>query len=203
MKYNFFKLNNTFLISFIFIIGVFFIVKSVQYERKCFIEGMENKSKSSKKTTNKKNKSGEQKTKFSDKCPNVLVNEGDKIYLYNDQKAKIPGVNPIVFNNLEEYVEYIEFARSQGVQCPLLYLRKMNNTQGDDVYAIRSSPFTSNSAPQQQSVIEMTRGKNHLVDASRDDPPYNQNSFPGFDGENQRIGKLTPLNTYEVTHTKD
>ena len=201
MKSKFLKLDNTYLISFVFIIGVFFIVKSVQYERKCFFEGMENKSDTSKQTS--KSSSENNSKNFSDKCPNVLVNEGDKIYLYNDQKAKIPGVNPIVFNNLEEYVEYIEFARSQGVQCPLLYLRKMNNTQGDDVYAIRSSPFTSNSAPQQQSVTEMTRGKNHLIDASRDDPPYNQNSFPGFDGENQRIGKLTPLNTYEVTHTKD
>lgn len=203
MKSKFLKLNNTYLISFVFIIGVFFIVKSVQYERKCFLEGMQGQSESSNEQSNQKPSSGDKTKKFSDKCPNILVNEGDKIYLYNDQKAKIPGVNPIVFNNLEEYVEYVEFARSQGVQCPLLYLRKMNNTQGDDVYAIRSSPFTSDSAPQQQSVAEMTRGKNHLIDASRDDPPYNQDSFPGFDGENQRIGKLTPLNTYESTHTQD
>ena len=32
-----------------------------------------------------------------------------------------------------------------------------------------------------------------LVDASRDDAPYNSGSFPGFDPDNQYIGENTPL----------
>ena len=32
-----------------------------------------------------------------------------------------------------------------------------------------------------------------LTDAGRDDPPYNQNTYPSFDPENQDIGKFTPL----------
>ena len=32
-----------------------------------------------------------------------------------------------------------------------------------------------------------------LVDASRNDPPYNKNSYPGFDQDNQYQGVDTPL----------
>ena len=36
-------------------------------------------------------------------------------------------------------------------------------------------------------------GKTKLYDAGRDDAPYNWNSFPSFDPENQYIGMETPL----------
>ena len=36
------------------------------------------------------------------RCPNVLIQKGSKIYLYNTKIAEVPGVNPIMFNNLEE-----------------------------------------------------------------------------------------------------
>tara|TARA_Y100001958_G_C20785424_1_gene255212 strand:+ start:167 stop:433 length:267 start_codon:yes stop_codon:yes gene_type:complete len=32
-----------------------------------------------------------------------------------------------------------------------------------------------------------------LIDAARDDPPYNKNSYPGFDAHDQYIGLYTPL----------
>ena len=37
------------------------------------------------------------------------------------------------------------------------------------------------------------REQNLLIDASRNDPPYNTNSYPGYDQDNQYIGKDTPL----------
>ena len=44
-------------------------------------------------------------------CPNLLIQKGSKIIFENIQKeAEIPGVNPIEFNNLEEYVEFTEVA---------------------------------------------------------------------------------------------
>ena len=33
-------------------------------------------------------------------CPNILIQKGNKIFLKNTRYAEIPGVNPIVFNNL-------------------------------------------------------------------------------------------------------
>ena len=43
----------------------------------------------------------------SGNCPNLLVQKGSEIHLVNTNKAEVPGVNPIIFKNLEEYVEYI------------------------------------------------------------------------------------------------
>ena len=37
------------------------------------------------------------------RCPNILIQKGPKYYLYNSNVAQVPGVNPIEFNNLEEY----------------------------------------------------------------------------------------------------
>ena len=35
--------------------------------------------------------------------------------------------------------------------------------------------------------------KSKLLDSHRDDKPYNQNSYPGFDKHNQYVGLNTPL----------
>ena len=35
--------------------------------------------------------------------------------------------------------------------------------------------------------------KSLLIDASRDDPPYNKKQYPGFDPDNQYIGIDVPL----------
>lgn len=188
MKLNFLKKNNIYLIIFAFVLGIIFIIKSYQYETK-YVETM---------TSSSSSKNDEEtSTQFSDKCPNLLLNDGNKLYLYNDKKAKIPGVNPIVFNNLEEYVEYVEFARSQGVQCPLLYLRKMNNAQGDDVYAIRSSPFTNDVNPQNEEIIQEMKKLDVSELNIKDKPDYNSGSYPGFDGNNQSVGKILPMDDLE------
>ena len=45
------------------------------------------------------------------RCPNLLIQKGTKYYLYNSNIAQVPGVNPIEFNNLEEYTEFLEWQR--------------------------------------------------------------------------------------------
>ena len=37
------------------------------------------------------------------KCPTTMIKDGDRILIYDPKKAKVPGVNPIILNNLEEY----------------------------------------------------------------------------------------------------
>ena len=44
-------------------------------------------------------------------CPNLLIKKGKKLHLINSKKAMIPGVNPIEFNNLEEYAEYVKWSQ--------------------------------------------------------------------------------------------
>lgn len=75
----------------------------------------------------------------SPRCPNVLIQKGAKYYLYNSNVAQVPGVNPITFNNLEEYTEFLEWQRGAGIRCPVLYLQNTYDAQGERVYKIRPS----------------------------------------------------------------
>ena len=74
------------------------------------------------------------------RCPNILIQKGTTLYLYNSKIAKVPGVNPVEFENLEEYVEFMNWQRSQGIRCPVLFLQHTYDAQGQSVYKIRPSP---------------------------------------------------------------
>jgi hypothetical protein len=122
---------------------------------------------------------------FKPRCPNILIKNGNEILLKNTNLATIPGVNPVVFHNLQEYAEFVDWQRSQGIKCPLLQLEQGYNTQNETVYHVKPPPI-------------------HLTDASRDDPPYNQNSYPGMDPMGQNIGDTTMLDEYhEIGTTQD
>jgi hypothetical protein len=127
-------------------------------------------------------------------CGNVLVQKGDKIVLKNTSKTEVPGVNPIVFDNLEDYVEYMQWLRSQGINCPVLYLREQYNAQNECSYNLEPDPSDPSSfVPVTNSPPGQDSGK--LVDASHTSAVFNQNSYPGFDSHNQNIGRVTPLDT--------
>ena len=140
------------------------------------------------------------------RCPNVLVQKGKQILLYNTNLAKVPGVNPVAFENLEEYVQFTKWQRSQGIHCPVLYLQKMYNSQGEPVYHVRPDPLNpSGGSPSSVDPSLLTdaglpnnqpQDTTLLTDAGRNDPPYNQNGYPAFDSHNQDIGLSTPLSTY-------
>ena len=70
----------------------------------------------------------------------MLIQKGKRFFLYNSKLAKVPGVNPIEFQNLEDYTEFIDWQRSQGIRCPILFLQFSYNAQGDPTYKIRPSP---------------------------------------------------------------
>jgi len=123
------------------------------------------------------------------KCPNVLVQKGAQFYLYNTKVAKVPGVNPIKFENLEDYIEFMEWQRSQGIRCPVLYLQHTYNAQGMSSYKIRPS------VTELQGGLPPAPVSNYsgLTDATRNDPPYNMNSYPAYDASSQYVGANTPL----------
>jgi len=127
-------------------------------------------------------------------CPNVLVQKGNTLYLHNNKVAKVPGVNPLKFDNLEEYTEFIEWQRSQGINCPILYLRESYDAQGKRIYNVRPSPTNMQGGLQNLILTIPTKpNETKLLDSHRNDPPYNKNNYPGFDKENQYIGIKTPL----------
>jgi hypothetical protein len=74
-------------------------------------------------------------------CPDMLIKTDNILLLYDSTKPIENGKNPIPFANLDDYIRHLEEERNNEVRCPVLYLQKENNTQGDYVYRIRPSPF--------------------------------------------------------------
>ena len=116
------------------------------------------------------------------RCPNILIQKGSELYLHNSRLANVPGVNPLKFNNLEDYVEFTEWQRGQGIRCPVLYLQHSFDAQGKPVYKIRPSPLDlQGGLPPVASggVVAASANANMIEDA--DKPPMNANSYPAFD----------------------
>ena len=111
---------NILLFIVIFLIGIYFYAKYGDPNN--YEEGLHNNASTS-----------------SKRCPNMLIQQGSKFYLYNSKVAKVPGVNPIPFENLEDYTEFLDWQRSQGIRCPVLYLQQTYDAQGKTVYKVRPS----------------------------------------------------------------
>lgn len=133
-------------------------------------------------------------------CPDLLIKKGSQLHLLNSKKAKIPGVNPIKFNNLEEYAEYVKWSKKVGIKCPILYYEQTYNTQNERGFRMLDDPL--NPSAGLPSNIQRQAPRQMLTDANRDDPPYNQNNFSGFDGQDQYIGVKTPLDNINLQSDK-
>ena len=119
-------------------------------------------------------------------CYNVLLKRGTNLLLYNTYQSE-SATNPIVFANLDEYIEFTENQRKNGLRCPVLYLQPENNTQGQDVYRIRPSPFSL-----EGGLPPVNINAAPPTDASRSNPKFNK-GYSGFDPYGQDIGKYTAL----------
>ena len=135
----------------------------------------------------------EQTTGPTSSCPNLLIRKGNGLLLYNTKAPIVDGVNPLPFFNLDEYINYLEIQRNQGNTCPVLYLQQENNAQGHDVLRVRPSPFDLQGGLQPMNQIDQNKPVVTVVDASRENSPYNANSYAGFDPLNQYIGVYTNL----------
>lgn len=125
------------------------------------------------------------------RCPNLLIQKGTKYYLYNSNIVQVPGVNPVMFNNLEEYNEFLKWQKGAGIRCPVLYVQNSYDAQGNRVYKVRPSvnELEGGLSPALPSPVEFTK----LVDATQADKPYNVNSYPAYDQTSYYVGTYTPL----------
>ena len=159
----------TYLLIVLFLAGLYFYIK---YAGTKYSESFTN-------NTNEK------------RCPDILIQKDSRFYLYNSKVAKVPGVNPIEFENLEDYTEFLDWQHSQGIRCPVLFLQQTYDAQGNPVYKARPS------VSEQQGGIPpsypLPPNPTALVDATRNDPPYNTNSLPSFDQSSYYVGTTTPL----------
>jgi hypothetical protein len=172
---------NLIFIIITFLAGIYFCMK--HKPSKFLVEGFETCS-------------NEEVDKANPRCPNILIQADSQFFLYNSKLAKVPGVNPVQFNNLEEYTEFLDWQRSQGIRCPVLYLQKTYDAQGKPVYKVRPS------VSELQGGLPPTGihpNPTKLIDATRNDPPYNVNSYPAYDQSSFYVGSTTPLDQMDET----
>lgn len=129
-------------------------------------------------------------------CPNLLIQEGRRIYLKNTNQANVPGINPVIFDNLEEYVEYMKWLEYNNVRCPVLYLKKEYNAQDEPVYKIRPDFLELNSGANEipPGYNYRKRGNkfnDHVLD-NHISPVYKNSIIQGFDNNNQDLLSNNP-----------
>jgi len=190
----------SFLFILVFLIGLYFYAKGSDPE---YLEGLTNNNNSA---------------NSGIRCPNLLIQKGSRFYLYNSKVAKVPGVNPVEFDNLEDYTEFLDWQHSQGIRCPVLYLQETYDAQGNPVYKVRPSvsepqaglpPSIASSTG--DVINESSLGDPNalaypnptlLVDATRNDQPYNKNSYPAYDETSYYVGTTTPLDAMNISQEK-
>lgn len=130
-------------------------------------------------------------------CPDMLVNAGDHLLLYN---SKNPQFEPIKFATLDEYIQYTKGSGSSS-SCPILYLQKETNTQGEDVYRMRSGPFNQEGGIPTLSEAEVIARATpiQVADASRDNGQFNQGNYPGFDPYGLYVGRVTDIDKVHIS----
>ena len=128
-------------------------------------------------------------------CPNMLIEKDGKYYLFNSKKKIASGVNPITFNNLEEYTKFIEWQNNKNISCPILYLQYSTDAQNNDLIQVKSSLFENEGGlPSQLKDFLNNDSQDEILDATKDNNVlFNKNMFNGFDSQNQDIGSDTPL----------
>lgn len=132
-------------------------------------------------------------------CPDLLIRQGNELMLYNSRIPVVKDMNPLVFSNLDEYIDFTRNERNKGNNCPVLFLQHETDIQGKDVYRVRPNPFdlqpglTSQSATQLAQAPIRDRKPAPVIDANTDHPPYNAGQYAGFDPLGLSIGVFTTL----------
>lgn len=136
-------------------------------------------------------------TQVNSNCPNLLIRKNGVILMYSTNKPVIDGSNPMPFYSLDEYINYVNVKRNQGEICPILFLQQEVNTQGDEVYRARPSPFDMQGGLPTNVPLVYKEDTNKMLvpylDATKQNPPYNVDHYTGFDPYGQHNGQITEL----------
>jgi hypothetical protein len=130
----------------------------------------------------------------------MLIEKDGAYYLYNSNLAVVPGVNPIQFNSLEDYSEFIEWQNSQNINCPILFLQYSTDAQNNELIQVKPSIFENQGGLPSIQRDPLTKGsesyieENKILDATKDNnQEFNKDSYHGIDVQNQDIGLDNPI----------
>ena len=131
--------------------------------------------------------------KEDNNCPNLLLKSGSTLLLINTKQPR-SDTNPLPFYSLDEYIQYTEVQKKSGIHCPVLFLQEETNTQGHQVYRVRSDPHSYEGAlPATPNVYNNPESPYKYIDSSRDSNIYNRNLYAGFDPTNLYVGRYSEL----------
>ena len=130
-------------------------------------------------------------------CPDLLIKRGNTLMMYDTRKSLQQGTNPLLFKSMDEYIAYYNRQKQTGSTCAMLFLQEEYDTQGNQVYRVRPGPFDLGAGLSLYSAAASPtvnrQNPIHVMDASRENGPYNQNMYPGFDPSSQYQGRYTDL----------
>jgi len=146
-------------------------------------------------------------TQVNSNCPDLLIRKNGVILMYSTNKPVIDGSNPMPFYSLDEYINYVNVKRNRGEICPILFLQQEVNTQGDEVYRARPSPFDMQGGLPTNVPLVYKEDTNKMLvpylDATKQNPPYNVDHYTGFDPTGQHNGQITELDMIHKSTQND
>jgi hypothetical protein len=132
-------------------------------------------------------------TDYGANCPDLLIRQGSHLLLYNSRIPVVKDMNPLIFSNLDEYIDFTRNERQKGNNCPVLFLQHETDIQGKDVYRARPNPFDLQPGLPTQSAAQNAQTAAPVIDANTDHPPYNAGQYAGFDPLGLSVGVYTKL----------
>ena len=136
-------------------------------------------------------------------CANMLVKRDNSYLLYNNNLPEKEGENPRMFKSLDEYIKFLDGQKAKGLNCPVLYMQQESDAQGNDVFRMRPSPFLMDGGLQPMPMFDMDKVTPvKMIDATVEDPNYNQGQYPAFDPTSQYIGQITDVDVVHYSTTK-
>jgi len=131
---------------------------------------------------------------FTKECPNTLIRKGKELHLIYNNKPEIAGINPVKFDNLEEYAEFVKYQKKIGKSCPVLYLQETETTQGKKGLRVLDDPIDPSVGLRSVGPPQLINPDPQFIpDSRKDQNKYNTNMLTGYDPEEQNIGVQTPM----------
>lgn len=129
-------------------------------------------------------------------CHDVIEERDNKIHIYNSKSELIPGINPLIFDNKDDYKKHMQSKVKNGSDCPVLYVKRKYTTQNKLGYQLKQDPSSEDIytlPPEDNTEHHKDNGhKNYKRNLFNSDLVSNK-GFPGFDPTDQDIGKKNPI----------
>lgn len=130
-------------------------------------------------------------------CPNMLIKRGNKIVMYNRDADPSDGTFPRTFENIDEYIEFVESQREKGIRCPVLFLQEETDVQGNDVLRARPSPTDmaagAHITPAHSTTLNMSAAAKLNGISAPAATGAKDSAYAPFDAHGFDVGKITAL----------